>query len=206
MAYSSPIPALPPLQSGAFDSHAPAIAVGEPHHNDHVIAARKQLDSRRHDFRLHPQLVTEAELVDAEKRFHQVMTAQMGVVESNHDVMADEDTDPHPDWVQLILNRIDAQRQQLNRIEYQMNTFSRQILQEIQRSMNRNIRNTWEPLVPLVRIEDGTIPSNLPATMEEFSKARAPQINELLQFYHLEADRTLDDRKKKLQQYLGVNL
>ena len=216
--YSAAIPALLPLASGQYDSPAPAIEKGDLHCDVHILAAKKQLKARENIADTNPKLITDAELVAAERRFHRIQTAQFVDFASNQDAAAaaaaadddDDDSIPPPRWAKTILDRLDVDKQHWQEkhdgIEVKFETLSRQLLQESQRSANRSVRRNKDPLVPVLRMEDGQVPPFFPATTEEFVTAPIQQLDALLQFYHLDPNGTREERRKRLRDPLGLTM
>jgi hypothetical protein len=205
--YANDIPSLPVLQSGIDDEPAAAILAGDDLDESHIVAATRQYKNRKHLAAMEPPQATQAELVSAKRRKHNVESAHFD--------------GPTPLWAQQMQHQLQTQMQQLQtqmqqqqtQLEAQMQThytqLGRRIEIESQRSMNRSRRSTNDHIQPLVRM-DGQTPLDtgifFPANQIELEDITVNNLNSLLQFYGLATDGLRGPKKDRLKQHLGVVL
>ena len=193
--YSRAIPALDPILSDALESAVvPAMAQGYPINIDNYIAAKRQMKWRDTMASEHPGQVTNNELSEAERRFD--------LIKSMHHCDLGPDGQPIPHWAENM-------KQQM--VDVMVAGFAQQkhairvVQQGTQRALNRAIKTRQQALEPVIRLSDGTLPANFPATLEELERADEGRIDELLLFYGLDPTGTLFEKRHRLEWFLGYN-
>jgi hypothetical protein len=179
--YTTNIEALPPLVSGVPETQVNAIFAGDALQDADVVSARNQYHDRKILTLTSTPLATAEELVVAKRRKHMVES-------SNFD-------GPVPLWA--------------TQMQQNMQVMSRSMSIESQRSMNRSLRATSDPISPVIRL-DGSSPLDngvwFPADHVALLESTGNQLNPLLAFYGLPQQGNLSQKRFELKRHLGVTL
>jgi hypothetical protein len=223
--YAMPVVALAALATGANDNPAPAIALGDATGVQHVVAARAQHANRKRLATLDPPQATGTEVVDSKRRKHLVQSANFdGDVPMWAQQMQNTIQHQLQQHTNTIQQRMDAIQERMDTIQEQlqgmqvtqqqaMEQMDRRIQLESDRSMNRSLRTSQNPIVAVIRLSDGLRPTDndannlwFPEDYKRLHNATGAHINPLLAFYKLDQGGNLGDKKDRLQAHLGVTL
>ena len=191
---------------GVLASPAPAIEQGQPLDVDNVmIASKRQLEepqtavSKRRRVVTNDELVPEAHYVPLwAQTFQQMMTERLKMMQEHEDQFMNR-------WEQYneqIQQRLRKMRLSLGEIRKSQRTRE----QGSQRFVNRGIKDKNEKLEPVMRVEDGRVPENFPATVEELMNSDKVTVDEWLLFYGLRCNGSLSNKKRNLKQFFGASI
>lgn len=206
--YTMAVPALDPLAYGARDDPAPAIEEGDPINVENLIAAMRQMEWRK---QAAPGLVRNNELADAFRRYHIVKILHMDIdpAEAHDRPWAEEFLQRQDQRMTLLEQRQNDTLELMDGVDESIRDIrasQRAMEQRLQQALNRGLKKSDEDLEPVIRLEDGAVPQNFPATMYALNSATRQEVDRLLHFYGLPDDGTLWEKKRGLGKFFGSNI